>query len=1086
MNKPSGRVVLASLLFVAASAAHGATWISTNSANTWSGAANWAGGIVANAAGDVADFSSVDISTNNISVTVDGVFTCGVLVVQDTATATPGNLTLQPGPGASAVVLGSLTGTPVISVAAMTSGKGLYTGGGFVFGGTQGLVKIGAGDLNYRYNNADMQFSGAVRIAAGNYVIERNGSLGDPAAGSAVEMAGGKLTMNPSAANQTFALDDGVGHIRPIVLLSNSILAVGAGHTLIVNGNVSGANGFTKNDPGVLVLAGTNTYGGSTTINAGVLRLSGSDHRLPTNTQFTFSNASSLDLGVTSQTVSRLTVNTGGFQANISNGHFSVLGDFDLNYVATNGAVLNAAGAQSFSFDRTNRNVNFNTGGYTGTVHAIEFRLAREGVGRNRIAASNVNVSSTAASELHGNEARLKLGTVNELFAEALMVGGYRSSGRIDFQSGLTNPALTIRGAAGGSSRMRSLTLGNARSGQINSTGVLDVATGRLDARVDTLTLGLHDINATAGSSHGYLLMGNEVSMDILNLNLSLKKDLGGNPIVTGLIAQNGGTVTVQTATFGACYTAATPTVRSTYHLSNGLLRAATLAAGTGTVNAASYRRLEWSAGTIANYDAATDLAISGQPGASGILTINLNTTNAHTFAADASRTILVGTNVLLAGAGSLSKSGAGRLTIAGSNSYSGATRVQAGTLALAGEGAIPSSALIELATQTVFDVTALTGGVTLAAGQTLSGIGTVSGRVVAASGSVVAPGGSPGVLTLAGNLEFQSGSAFAVELAGTDPGVQHDVLVVTGAVTLAGSLSGGVTNDFVPDVGSAFTVLVARSVSGTFATNTLAPPPGGGYWVLTYTATSVVLSIEPYATVTGYVLRDMNGNGSIDAEDTTNTLEGVTMRLVSGTSTSTVLTDVDGVYTFNNVVAGTYTLIEVDPSGYVSTGDEVPPNDSQIPLVIVAGDYTSGHWFLDQLQSTPYDLWAASFGIGAGQELGDSDADGYKNLLEYAAGSNPTNGSSAAPLSGVVAAGALKLTFTRNTNALDVSYYAEAGTEATDAAAWVVIATNKLGNWSGPASVVETGTGTPLTVTVTDPATTATNRYLRLRVTKP
>ena len=49
-----------------------------------------------------------------------------------------------------------------------------------------------------------------------------------------------------------------------------------------------------------------------------------------------------------------------------------------------------------------------------------------------------------------------------------------------------------------------------------------------------------------------------------------------------------------------------------------------------------------------------------------------------------------------------------------------------------------------------------------------------------------------------------------------------------------------------------------------------------------------------------------------------------------------------------------------------------------------------------------------------------------------------------------------------------------------------VGIATNIAGTWGGATNVIESGTSTPVTVTVQDTAPPATNRFLRLRVTRP
>ena len=97
-----------------------------------------------------------------------------------------------------------------------------------------------------------------------------------------------------------------------------------------------------------------------------------------------------------------------------------------------------------------------------------------------------------------------------------------------------------------------------------------------------------------------------------------------------------------------------------------------------------------------------------------------------------------------ISGWGTLTKIGAGTLTLSGLNTYTGPTNVTAGALKLAAGVAnnIASSTPINLDNGATLDVTGLSGGaITLASGQTLAGSGTVAGGVVAANGSHVAPG---------------------------------------------------------------------------------------------------------------------------------------------------------------------------------------------------------------------------------------------------------------------------------------------------------------------------------------------------------
>jgi hypothetical protein len=88
--------------------------------------------------------------------------------------------------------------------------------------------------------------------------------------------------------------------------------------------------------------------------------------------------------------------------------------------------------------------------------------------------------------------------------------------------------------------------------------------------------------------------------------------------------------------------------------------------------------------------------------------------------------------------------------------------------------------------------------------------------------------------------------------------------------------------------------------------------------------------------------------------------------------------------------------------------------------------------------------------------------------------------------MTGARSSGVFALGFHRNTNALDVILTVEAGWSVSNGAPWNGIATNINGSWGGATNVVETGAGSPVTVSVKDTAPPATNRFLRLRVTRP
>jgi autotransporter-associated beta strand protein len=142
----------------------------------------------------------------------------------------------------------------------------------------------------------------------------------------------GVLTMDNGASTANITDYSGAHTISaPVVLNSNTtVTVVTYGDSVTISGNVSGTGGLTVDNPGdgVVLLSGTNTYGGGTTVLAGNLQL-GSSTALPTGTALTLSGQDEpsgvLDLNGFNATVSSLTMltngNTGkpGFDASIIN-----------------------------------------------------------------------------------------------------------------------------------------------------------------------------------------------------------------------------------------------------------------------------------------------------------------------------------------------------------------------------------------------------------------------------------------------------------------------------------------------------------------------------------------------------------------------------------------------------------------------------------------------------------------------------------------------------------------------------------------------------------------------------------------------
>jgi autotransporter-associated beta strand protein len=154
-------------------------------------------------------------------------------------------------------------------------------------------------------------------------------------------------------------------------------------------------------------------------------------------------------------------------------------------------------------------------------------------------------------------------------------------------------------------------------------------------------------------------------------------------------------------------------------------------------------------------------------------------------------------------GSGDLVKVGSGMLTLSGINTYSGTTTVNGGFLDV--EGSIASSSLL-----------------TVNSGGALTGAG-ILGNTTIASGGIFLAGKGPGTsTTVAGNLAFQSGALYLVQLAGSSATFAN----VSGSAALAGNVSAAPTPG--STVVKQYMILSASGgVSGTFDGATVAGPGG-------------------------------------------------------------------------------------------------------------------------------------------------------------------------------------------------------------------------------------------------------------------
>lgn len=178
----------------------GSTWTSTTSGN-WSDSGNWTNGIVANGAGNTADFSTRDL-TSDVTVHLDSARTIGRLVFGDTATNSAAGWTLD-NAGTASNVMTLAGGAPTVTVNALGDNKVVAISA--VVTGTSGLVKSGTGTLVLSATNT---YTGSTTISNG--VLRADWGVGIPAAGN-LNLAGGVLELSQDL---TVAYGTGVNQVQ--------------------------------------------------------------------------------------------------------------------------------------------------------------------------------------------------------------------------------------------------------------------------------------------------------------------------------------------------------------------------------------------------------------------------------------------------------------------------------------------------------------------------------------------------------------------------------------------------------------------------------------------------------------------------------------------------------------------------------------------------------------------------------------------------------------------------------------------------------------------------------------------------------
>lgn len=427
----------------------------------------------------------------------------------------------------------------------------------------------------------------------------------------------------------------------------------------------------------------------------------------------------------------------------------------------------------------------FGAGGNNGTTSGG----GGAGLGGAVFVASSGHIQIRGPFTVNGNSVTAGAGGTGAASGSALGAGLFLDGGFVDIN---TTSTVTISDAIGGSgaSIQKSGTGTLVLTGNNTYTGSTNVGGGALSISSD----------ANLGTG-GLVSVGDSATLAVT---------AGGtytHAVTLGL--STGGTVNVasgQTATWNGVFNNGDGLTGTSLFLTGGgtlvlgnsanNYRGSTVVTGGSTASVSADSNLGLAAATITLGNATTSgtLAITTNGAFSSARNVSLGAGGGIFDTSSATAATLSG---VISGSGSLTKNGAGRLTLFGANSYSGATFVNAGTLAAGATNVFGSAPALTVASGATVDfggfsqtLNTVAGTGTLALGSGTLSIGstnassTFGGTITGATGGIVK--GGTGTLTLSGTNTFGGG----INLVGGTLAVSTDANLGTGTT----SLSGGTT----------------------------------------------------------------------------------------------------------------------------------------------------------------------------------------------------------------------------------------------------------------------------------------------------
>jgi len=624
----------------------------TTGSIVFSGANSYTGGTIVNAGilnvtGSLADAGAITVSGGTYTVGANdtvGVITLSSGTINGTATLNGSSYSLTD----SGTISANLTGAGNIS----KSGSGVATLTGTST--TTGKTNVSAGVLSI---NSVLRLGTAPGVATADYLT----------------MSGGTLRLTNTA-------DLTWGSTRGVTLAGNATFdTTSPGAVSTISGNFAGAGNIFKTGPGTLALSGTgNNHTGNTTVTGGVFSVTTSNALANAPGSFNAAHMT-LDGGTFQYDNSAGVVSLNAFRGitlGSNNGTIDITGNTSN---LTNTSVITGVGRLTKIGNGTLTLSGNNT--YSGSTTVANGRLALSGSG-SIPDGSAVNVSGSTgvfdlsaisgSSETIGSLVSVS-GSSVVLGNKTLVAGGNNASTAIDGIISGSGGSLTKNGNG-----TMTLSAANTYSGGTTVTsGILNVTgsladTGAVTVNGGTYTVGANDtvgaVTLSSGTINGGSTLTSNTSFSLTN-NGTISASLAGTAVLTKTGA---GTVLLSGA---SSYSGGTT-------VTTGILNVTGSLADTGavTVNGGTY--------TVGANDTVGAVTLSsGTIDGGSTLTSNtsFSLTNNGTLSAS------------LSGTAGLTKSGPGTATLSGTNSYTGSTIINEGTLSLTGGFAIDDFSAVSL-----------------------------------------------------------------------------------------------------------------------------------------------------------------------------------------------------------------------------------------------------------------------------------------------------------------------------------------------------------------------------------------------------